>query len=78
MTIFQLRDLLHDLRFSCLLECSVFVNGRPRSVVMEDMQKRIDRADIKQEKLDAIQVTYPLVNDCDLDQTNEICRQYVT
>jgi hypothetical protein len=35
---------------------SVFVNGRPRRVIMEDMQKRIDRGDIKQERSDAIQV----------------------
>jgi OHCU decarboxylase len=35
---------------------SVFVNGRPRPVIMQDMQSRIDRGDIKQERLDAIQV----------------------
>jgi hypothetical protein len=34
----------------------VFVNGRPRSVIMEDMQRRIERGDGKQEKLDAIEV----------------------
>lgn len=34
----------------------VFVNGRSRPVIMEDMQKRIDRADIQQEKKDAIKV----------------------
>lgn len=32
----------------------VFVNGRSRPVIMEDMQRRIDRGDIGQEKLDAI------------------------
>ena len=35
---------------------SVFVNGRSRSVIMEDIQRRIERGDIKQERLDAIQV----------------------
>ena len=33
-----------------------FVNGRPRPVIMEDMQRRIDRKDLRQEKVDAIQV----------------------
>lgn len=44
--------------FHCLiLELArVFVNGRPRPVIIEDMEKRIERGDIKQEKLDAIQV----------------------
>ncbi|KIX08269.1 uncharacterized protein Z518_02925 [Rhinocladiella mackenziei CBS 650.93] len=32
----------------------VFVNGRSRSVIMEDMQRRIDRADLSQEKQDAV------------------------
>ena len=36
--------------------CSVFVNGRSRRVIMEDMERRIKRGDAKQEKLDAIQV----------------------
>ncbi|EXJ84475.1 hypothetical protein A1O3_05143 [Capronia epimyces CBS 606.96] len=34
----------------------VFVNGRSRPVIMEDMQRRINRGDGKQEKQDAIQV----------------------
>ena len=33
----------------------VFVNGRPRSEILKDMQFRIDRNNIKQERLDAIQ-----------------------
>ena len=36
---------------------STFVNGRPRPVIMEDMQRRIERADLRQEKVDAIQVS---------------------
>jgi hypothetical protein len=39
---------------------SVFVNGRSRPVIMEDMQRRIDRGDLKQEKTDAIQVSLSL------------------
>lgn len=38
---------------------SVFVNGRSRPVIMEDMQKRIDHGDIQQEKQDAIKVKAP-------------------
>lgn len=34
----------------------VFVNGRSRPAIMEDMQKRIHRNDVQQEKQDAIQV----------------------
>lgn len=32
------------------------MNGRSRDVIMEDMQKRIDRADVQLEKQDAIKV----------------------
>lgn len=35
---------------------SVFVNNRSRDVIMEDMQRRIDRADIEQERRQAIEV----------------------
>jgi hypothetical protein len=35
---------------------SVFVNGRSRPVVMEDMEKRINRGDIKAERAEAIKV----------------------
>lgn len=35
---------------------SVFVNKRGRDVIMEDMQRRIDRADIEQERRQAIEV----------------------
>ncbi|KAH7384344.1 Oxo-4-hydroxy-4-carboxy-5-ureidoimidazoline decarboxylase [Phaeosphaeria sp. MPI-PUGE-AT-0046c] len=34
----------------------VFVNGRPRPVIMEDMRRRIDRRDIEAERREAIQV----------------------
>ena len=35
---------------------SVFVNGRSRPVIMDDMQKRIDNGDARQERQDAIKV----------------------
>lgn len=35
---------------------SVFVNGRSRNEIMQDMKARTARDDIKQEKLDAIEV----------------------
>jgi OHCU decarboxylase len=39
------------------LICSrVFVNGRSRHLIMEDMKRKIERGDLKQEKADAIQV----------------------
>jgi hypothetical protein len=34
---------------------SVFVNGRPRPAIIENMRTRIDRGDIKAERLEAIQ-----------------------
>ena len=39
-----------------LIHFSVFVNGRARPVVMENMRERIARGDIKQERVDAIEV----------------------
>lgn len=36
--------------------CRVFVNGRPRPVIMEDMRKRIARGDVNAERRDAIKV----------------------
>jgi len=33
----------------------VFVNGRPRTIIFEDMRERIKRGDIKAERLEAIQ-----------------------
>lgn len=44
-----------------LLTCfdSVFVNGRSRPVIMEDMERRINRGDIELEKQEAIQVSEP-------------------
>lgn len=35
----------------------VFVNGRPRDVIMEDMRKRIDRGDMAAEEKEAIMVS---------------------
>jgi len=35
----------------------VFVNGRPRPVIFEDMQKRIERGDINAERKEAIKVS---------------------
>jgi hypothetical protein len=35
---------------------SVFVNGRSRPAVMDNMRQRIDRGDIKAERAEAIQV----------------------
>lgn len=40
-----------------------FVNGRPRSVIMEDMKQRINRADARQERVDAIKVCYTVALD---------------
>lgn len=34
----------------------VFVDGRSRQVIMEDMRRRIERGDVKAERLEAIQV----------------------
>ncbi|KAJ4362291.1 hypothetical protein N0V83_010384 [Neocucurbitaria cava] len=39
----------------------VFVNGRARPVIMENMRARIDRGDIKAERQEAIQVTTPVI-----------------
>ena len=36
----------------------VFVNGRSREVVMEDMRRRIDAGDVEAEKRTAIEVCY--------------------
>ncbi|KAJ4315769.1 hypothetical protein N0V94_005788 [Neodidymelliopsis sp. IMI 364377] len=38
-----------------LTKVSVFVNGRPRPVIMENMRSRINRGDIKAERQEAIQ-----------------------
>ncbi|KIW86014.1 hypothetical protein Z517_01408 [Fonsecaea pedrosoi CBS 271.37] len=55
----------------------VFVNGRSRPVIMEDMQQRIDRGDIQLEKQEAIKVgSTALVKPCSLSQviqTNAFC-----
>ncbi|EHY52659.1 hypothetical protein ABEF95_012026 [Exophiala dermatitidis] len=41
----------------------VFVNGRSRPVIMQDMQRRIERGDLRQEKLDAIQAMCDIASD---------------
>lgn len=38
---------------------SVFVNGRGRAAIMEDMRARIARRDINLERADAIKVSFP-------------------
>lgn len=40
----------------------VFVNGRGRDVIMEDMRRRIDRGDIEREKEETIQVCFLVQN----------------
>jgi hypothetical protein len=52
MAGFLLRSPIHMLIF----DTRTFVNGRPRPVIMEDMEMRIERADPRQERIDAIQV----------------------
>jgi hypothetical protein len=37
---------------------SVFVNGRERPVIMQDMRRRIERGDIEAERREAIQVCF--------------------
>jgi OHCU decarboxylase len=57
---------LLSLRKSCLLMgvlCRVFVNGRSRAVIFEDMRARIARGDVGAERLEAIQVGAALRND---------------
>ncbi|RMZ75886.1 hypothetical protein DV738_g5224, partial [Chaetothyriales sp. CBS 135597] len=44
----------YEARFAGL-KYVTFVNGRPRPVIMEDMEKRIQRGDLGQEKLDAVE-----------------------
>ncbi|OAL46700.1 hypothetical protein IQ07DRAFT_138656 [Pyrenochaeta sp. DS3sAY3a] len=41
----------------------VFVNGRPRPVIMENMRQRIDRGDIQAERLEAIQAMCDIAAD---------------
>jgi 2-oxo-4-hydroxy-4-carboxy--5-ureidoimidazoline (OHCU) decarboxylase len=42
---------------------SVFVNGRPRPTIMENMRTRIDRGDIKTERQEAIQAMCDIATD---------------
>ncbi|KAI0887637.1 Oxo-4-hydroxy-4-carboxy-5-ureidoimidazoline decarboxylase [Annulohypoxylon maeteangense] len=46
----------------------VFVNGRSRVVVMQNMRERIDRADIRAEELEAIQAMVDIA----LDRANKL------
>lgn len=39
-----------------MLFCRVFVNGRGRDVIMEDMKRRIGRGDLKLEREEAVDV----------------------
>ncbi|KAL1874958.1 hypothetical protein Plec18167_005626 [Paecilomyces lecythidis] len=41
----------------------VFVNGRGRDVIMEDMRRRIDRGDVEREKEDTIQAMCDIAKD---------------
>jgi len=41
----------------CLCLCRVFVNGRSRPTIIENMRARIDRGDIKSEEKEAIKVS---------------------
>ena len=45
---------------SKMIAASVFVNGRSRTAIMEDMRARIVRADLELERHDAIQVDQPI------------------
>lgn len=40
----------------------VFVNGRGRDVIMQDMRRRIDRGDIEKEKEEIIQVRFIVID----------------
>ena len=45
-----------SFRLRILIRGSVFVNGRERSAILDDMQARIDRKDISLERAEAIKV----------------------
>jgi 2-oxo-4-hydroxy-4-carboxy--5-ureidoimidazoline (OHCU) decarboxylase len=42
---------------------SVFVNGRPRPAIMQNMRARIDRADVTAERHEAIQAMCDIARD---------------
>lgn len=52
---------LNRLGYEAALICtlSVFVNGRGRPEIVEDMSSRIARGDVKKERADAIKVQHP-------------------
>lgn len=47
---------MNDAETQTSLRHSVFVNGRDRSTILEDMQARINRDDFALERTDAIKV----------------------
>lgn len=53
----SLHCIKREERCFLTIRCSVFVNARPRTVIMENMRARIDRGDIKAERLEGIQVS---------------------
>lgn len=56
---------------------SVFVNGRSRAAIVDDMQARIERGDIQLERIEAIDVGhryfFPLKYTMDTDRANRQC-----
>lgn len=50
-------DIRNDTTHPILTPPSVFVNARPRPLIMENMRQRIDRGDIAAERREAIEVT---------------------
>jgi hypothetical protein len=54
--------IFHDNTI-CTNTPSVFVNGRPRPAIMENMRARIDRGDIKAERQEAIQAMCDIAAD---------------
>lgn len=40
--------------------CRVFVNGRGRDAIMEDMRRRIERGDVRLERGEAVDVCFSL------------------
>lgn len=51
--------ILRDTKALLRLGNSVFVNGRGRPEIMEDMRSRIARGGIKKERADAIELQTP-------------------
>lgn len=54
----------------------VFVNGREREVIMQDMRRRIDRGDLQAEIKEAVEVSAPSVVKKEAEQAdagNRLC-----